>query len=217
MTRFDQIHDGLLAQFGPQLWWPADDAFEIIVGALLVQRTAWRNAESAISHLKAADLLNPHALQHADVETVEQCVKATGFFRTKAVRLQRLATFIVGQGGTESLASLSTSELRSLLLQIEGVGPETADAILLYAYDRPVVVIDEYLRRLARRLTLDEAGMTDERLREWVAGTIEHVDGLNELHALVIAHGKNCCSAIPDCPKCEIRTLCKTGQKLSDT
>jgi endonuclease-3 related protein len=212
MIRFDQVQDALLGEFGPQHWWPADDVFEIIVGALLVQRTAWRNVEAAIAHLKTAGLLDPDVLRRTGVEAIEQCIKSTGFFRTKAGRLKNLAACIVKHGGTESLASLSTPEMRSLLLQVDGVGPETADAILLYAFNRPVVVIDEYLRRLARRLTPDRATIPDNRIRAWVAGTIDDVVGLNELHALVIAHGKKSCGRVPDCPQCAIRSMCGTGR-----
>lgn len=213
MIRFDQVHDALLGEYGPQRWWPADDVFEIVVGALLVQRTGWRNVEHAIASLKSAGLLDADSLHRADVGIIEQCVRRTGFFKTKAGRLKKLAAFIVEYGGTESLGNLATRELRSLLLQIDGIGPETADAILLYAYDRPVVVVDEYLRRLASRLRPGRATIPDSRLREWVAGTIEDVAGLNELHALVIAHGKRSCGRIPACGHCAILSLCDTGQE----
>jgi endonuclease-3 related protein len=212
MIRFDQVHDALLGEYGPQCWWPAEDVFEIMVGALLVQRTAWRNVELAIARLKSAGLLDPDVLSRTDIGIIEPPVKGTGFFRTKAGRLKDLAAFVVAQGGTESFGKLSTREMRSLLLQVGGVGPETADAILLYAYDRPVVVIDEYLRRLAKRLRFDQAAIPDERLREWVAGTIADAAGLNELHALVIVHGQRSCGRIPECARSAIRRMCGTAR-----
>lgn len=216
MIRFDQVHDALLGEFGPQLWWPAEDVFEIMAGALLVQRTAWVNVETAIGRLKSAGLLDPDVLYRTKIEEIEPCIQSTGFFRTKAGRLKNLAACVVGQGGTVSLGKLPTSELRSLLLAVEGIGPETADAILLYAYDRPVVVIDEYLRRLARRLRPGRQTIPDQRLRDWVAGSIADAASLNELHALVIAHGKQSCGRIPHCGQCAIRTFCGTGRKASE-
>jgi endonuclease-3 related protein len=213
MIRFDQVHDALLVEYGPQRWWPADDVFEIMVGALLVQRTAWRNVEHAIARLKSAGLLDPDGLSRTRVGIIEPQVKGTGFSRTKACRLKDLAAFVVAQGGTESFGKLSTREMRALLLQVGGIGPETADAILLYAYNRPVVVVDEYLRRLAKRLLcFDQAAVSDQRLREWVAGTIADAAGLNELHALVIVHGQRSCGRIPECGRCAIRTMCGTAR-----
>jgi endonuclease-3 related protein len=206
----------LLGAYGPQHWWPADNAFEIIVGALLVQRTAWRNVETAIRALKMAGLLDPVRMHRARAASIERCIRGAGFFRAKAARLRQLAGVIVEHGGADSLARLATPELRSLLLELEGVGPETADAILLYAYDRPAVVVDAYLRRLATRLTAADTVVADQQLRDWVSATIEDADGMNELHALVIEHGKQCCGRKPDCPECPIQPMCATGRNASD-
>jgi endonuclease-3 related protein len=216
MIRFNEVYETLNAKPGPQHWWPADDQFEVIVGAMLVQRTTWRNVELAIQRLKDAGMLQIEVLHRERVAAIQSRIKSAGFFRIKAARLKNLAAFIVGQGGITALSKRPTSELRSLLLQIDGVGPETADAILLYAFARPVVVVDAYLRRLASRLTASDEAVPDASLREWVATTIKGVSRLNAFHALVVEHGKSQCKKRPRCAQCKINALCQTGRAALD-
>ena len=218
MIRFDEVFDALLGIHGRQLWWPADDRFEIIVGALLVQRTTWRNVEHAIGELRRRKLLNAEALHSARISTIQSCIRRAGFFRTKAARLRGVAGFVAAQGGVEGLSQDPTPVLRRRLLGVDGVGPETADAILLYAFDRPVVVVDQYLRRLAQRLTAIEAPIPDDQLREWVTSQFpDDAYRLNELHALIIAHGKQSCRKVPLCGQCVIKNLCRTADVSSET
>jgi endonuclease-3 related protein len=212
----ERLFSSLLAAHGPQGWWPAEDAFEIIAGALLVQRTAWRNAEVAVAELKRRALLDPDALAVCDASDIEPCIRSAGFFRTKAARLKRLAEFILAQGGVDGLARLPTPVLRAALLELDGIGPETADTILTYAFRRPAVVIDEYLRRLAQRLMGNDERPPDATLRDWITREVEDVGRLNELHALVVAHGKASCGRVPRCGRCRIRDLCRTGRAASD-
>lgn len=209
-----ELHDTLLAVHGPQHWWPAadDEVFEIMVGALLVQRTAWHNAAGAIEALRRRDLLTPAALTAADIATVATCIRGAGFFRSKAARLMKLARYLHRDASIDELRTQSTPGLRRTLLALDGIGPETADAILLYAFERPAAVVDEYLRRLAGRLA--NAGRTpgDGQLREWVLAEIDDVPRLNELHALVVAHGKTVCGRRPRCEDCALRRRCRTGR-----
>lgn len=216
MIRAEELYASLLAAHGPQHWWPAEDPFEIITGALLVQRTAWSNAALAVSELKRESLLEPAALADADLQVVEQTIRSAGFFRTKAGRLKQLARFVMASGGIEGLERQSTSQLRDALLRLNGIGPETADTILLYAFSRPVVVVDEYLRRLAERLCAGRTGVEDTALRRWISRGLSDSRRLNEMHALVVAHGKASCRRRPACSTCPLRALCLTGRSVSD-
>lgn len=210
-----EVYAALEAAHGTQSWWPAEGAFEIMAGALLVQRTTWRSAESAVAGLRQHRFLDPVRLRHADLALVEACIRSAGFFRSKAVRLRKLAQFVVEQGGMDGLAAKPTHELRAQLLALEGIGPETADAILLYAFDRPAVVVDAYLRRLAQRLTAAASAPRDTRLREWVEAGIGDARRLSEFHALVVEHGKRTCRPVPLCAECAINARCRTGRKAT--
>lgn len=205
-----QLYDSLYSAYGAQHWWPGQGTFEIMVGALLVQRTSWRNVEFALEELRTAGLLSAEALSVASAAQIGELIRSAGFYRTKSVRLRQLARFFVEVGGESRLACQPTSALRSLLLSLEGVGPETADSILLYAFDRPVPVIDEYLRRTVRRL--DAAGdfANDDQLRGWIVEEFTDTHRLNEFHALVVAHGKRHCRSRPVCSGCPLSTSCRT-------
>jgi endonuclease-3 related protein len=209
---FRALFDELLATHGPQRWWPADDPFEIMLGSILVQRTAWRNAEVAIAALRERALLRPAALAAIEPLTLAPLIRSAGFFRTKASRLRGLAEFVVESGGVQVLAGWPTSHLRGTLLRLDGIGPETADAILLYAFDRPVVVIDAYLRRLVGRLHPTGTAFPDDRLREAVMAEINDAASLNEFHALVVEHGKRLCATRPNCAECRLRQRCQFGR-----
>ncbi len=210
MIRCETVYGSLLEYHGPQDWWPASDAFEVIVGALLVQRTSWASVEDAIGLLRRHKLLSPEELYRAPLELIETCIRSVGFYRTKAARVRALAGFVMDEGGIAAFERVDTPALRRTLLGLEGVGPETADAILLYAFDRPAVVVDEYLRRLVKRLSA--AATRDTDLRRWVSRDLAgDVGRLNELHALVVAHGRETCSRIPSCSECVLLTACRTG------
>ena len=213
MIRPRALFDELFRHYGPQYWWPADDAFEVMIGAVLVQRTAWRNAEVAVDRLRRNGLLSPAALSASTLEEISRHIRSAGFLRSKPGRLIGLARFVVSAGGIAALGSRPTGTLRDNLLALDGVGPETADSILLYAFERAVVIVDEYLRRLASRLMAPATGFTDEELRDWILTEIGHAPQLNELHALVVAHGKQSCAKTPRCSDCLIRNLCSYGRR----
>jgi endonuclease-3 related protein len=208
-----RVYEKLLAAYGPQHWWPADSPFEVMVGAVLTQNTAWRNVERAIANLDAAQALTPSAIAHLPPAELAALIRPAGYFNVKARRLQALCRFVLEAGGEDALAQQPTVELRHALLAVHGVGAETADDILLYAFGRPVFVIDTYTRRLLRRLGL--AG-GDEGYEELRLG-IEQALGLqaqrfNELHGLIVHHAKVACGAKPRCTGCCLRRICPEGR-----
>ena len=203
-----QLFDTLLQTYGPQHWWPAQSPFEIAVGAILVQRTAWRNAELAIEALRQAQLLAPLELQKLKSGRLQRLIKPAGFAVAKAAYLKALSGFLVHNGGIDALRAWPTSKLRDTLLAVHGVGPETADALLLYLFERPVWVADAYAERIFSRLTGSccNADEQRERLAGWY--TQARVAQLQELHALLVAHGKERCRVRPRCQGCALRDGC---------
>ena len=197
-----------MRHYGPQGWWPAAHPFEVIVGALLVQQTTWTSVERAIAALDDAALLHWDALADAGVDRVEALIRPAGFYRTKARRLKGLSAFIRGAGGIDGLRALATADLRATLLEQDGVGAETADAILLYAFGRAAPVIDVYTRRLIGRLGPSVDPGSESRLRDAILAQLESVDELNEFHALVVEHGKRQCRKTPSCGDCLLNSRC---------
>jgi endonuclease III related protein len=193
--------------YGPQHWWPADSRFEIMIGAVLVQRTTWTSAAAAVERLRAAGGLACNTLALMTVRRLEPHLRGAGFFRRKAVLLIALAQLVRAHGGVRGLDRLDTPSLRSLLLSMDGIGPETADTILLYAFDRPVFVVDAYALRLIRRLgiTLPDS---PPHLQGIVAAELGDAAQLNEFHALIVEHGKRHCRAKPQCTGCCLRNRC---------
>jgi endonuclease-3 related protein len=218
--RIRSLHDMLLAHFGPQHWWPGRNAFEVMTGAILVQRTRWEHAAQALSHLDRAGVLIPDRLVTCSVRRLEAMIRPAGFYRQKARRLRGASTWWIEQGGRTGLARQPTARLRQALLALEGIGPETADCILLYVFQRPVFVADAYARRLFRRLGwLDRA---DSGRYETVAAAVnsavtERPGFFNELHALIVAHGKAICARTPRCPECPLRRHCPRGKAVKES
>jgi endonuclease-3 related protein len=203
------VYRRLLAAHGRQHWWPGGSRFEIMVGAVLTQNTAWRNVEQAIANLKKAAALSPQAIVQVSPRRLARWLKPSGYFNIKARRLRALSRWLIGQGGIRSLARLSTDELRRALLAVPGIGPETADDILLYAFERPVFVIDAYTRRIFHRLGLIRADEDYEVLRHLFEEALgPDVQRYNEYHALIVLHGKDVCKKRPRCECCCLRAAC---------
>ncbi|MGR8919076.1 MAG: endonuclease [Gammaproteobacteria bacterium] len=206
----EHVYDTLLAAYGPQHWWPADHAFEVVVGALLIQRTAWRNAELALARLRDAGLLDPAALAAAAPAALVELVRPAGFFRQKAVRLAAVAAWFEQVGGVDGAARLEDAALRRALLALPGIGEETADAISLYAFGRPQFVVDAYLRRLLDRLGLIDGGESYGALKAAIETALPPSPSLfNEYHALVVEHGKRHCASRPRCESCVLAPRCR--------
>jgi len=207
--RLRAVYRRLLARHGPQHWWPARTPFEVLVGAVLTQNTAWRNVERAIANLDAAGALAPEPLLALPPERLAELLRPSGYFNVKAGRLRAVVTWYRDAGGHPRLRRRTTHALRDALLALHGVGPETADDILLYAFARPVFVIDAYTRRLLARLGLASGDEPYETLR----AAFEHALGadvplFNEYHALIVAHAKHHCRPRPRCGGCPLRALC---------
>jgi endonuclease-3 related protein len=209
----------LRGAYGPQNWWPADDPFEVVVGAILTQRTAWRNVERAIEGLRECGLLSVEAIGGAPVERVADSIRAAGFYNVKAKKLKAFAACLIERygGDLSRLFSLRTDELRTELLRLFGIGEETADAILVYAAERTGFVIDAYARRLLARLGWIDGGERYQDLRDlFLSALPSDVGLLGEFHALIVRHGKTHCRSSPLCEGCPIRLACATESVVGE-
>jgi len=193
----------LRARFGPQQWWPARTRLEVILGAILTQNTTWHNATLALRNLRKSGLLSWQALRRACLSGLEACVRPSGFYRQKARTIRDFVDWLSREhaGSLDRLFSLSTDELRRRLLDLRGLGPETADAIILYAVERPVFVADAYTRRvLARHGFVSEAADYHQTQEFLHAHLPPDASLFNEFHALLVAVGKTHCK--PRSPRC---------------
>jgi endonuclease-3 related protein len=204
-----EIYARLLAHFGPQHWWPGETPFEVMVGAVLTQNTSWQNVEKAIANLKEAGLLSPAALAALPSEVLAEQIRPAGYHNLKAGRLKNLLALITAQGGAEALLAQPTAELRELLLAVKGIGPETADSIVLYAAGRPVFVVDAYTHRICSRHGLIAADCDYFQLQElFMDNLAENAALFNEYHALLVRLGKDFCKkSKPRCEACPLTDL----------
>ncbi|MCG5548546.1 endonuclease III domain-containing protein [Halorhodospira halochloris] len=199
----------LVDNHGQQDWWPAESFFEILVGAVLTQNTAWSNVEKAIANLRQAQLLDPEKIIAVSDDLLTAAIKPSGYFNIKAQRLRNLCQAYLQAGGYSGMAKQTTDDLRSQLLQINGVGRETADDILLYAFARPVFVVDAYTRRILSRLDWISGEEHYESLRRAVEFAIGPDRGFfNELHAQIVMLGKDTCRPKPRCTQCPLISSC---------
>ncbi|MEN6369063.1 MAG: hypothetical protein ABFD77_05105 [Thermotogota bacterium] len=201
----------LLRAYGPQGWWPADDPWEVCVGAILTQRVAWRNAAAALSGLRRVGLLSPAALNRAPVEAVAEAIRPALFYNAKATKLKALARALLETWGGDPTAMRDEppDAVRAALLAVHGIGSETADAILLYVAKRPAFVADRYALRLFDRLGWVPPGATYESVRAAVmAAWSADADAYGELHALIVCHGKERCGPRPTCSGCPLSSVC---------
>ena len=205
-----QIYDALIERYGPQGWWPADSTAETIVGTILVQNTAWKNVERAIANLKAENLLDFRALHDVDHATLAKIVQPAGTPTVKARRLQAFAAWLGGRHGfaLNSMSSTPKDALRRELLAIKGIGPETADCIVLYAAQQPAFVVDAYTRRILTRHLLAKSDWSYDQLKDlFEANLPRDVRLFNEFHALLVEVGKRHCRKAPVCAGCPLEHL----------
>jgi endonuclease-3 related protein len=213
-NRLLDLFHRLRGAYGPQDWWPADGPLEVVVGAILTQRTAWRNVERAMEGLRECDLLSVEAIGGAPVERVADSIRPAGFYNVKAKKLKTFVACLIERhnGDLSRLFSLATDDLREELLGLFGIGEETADAILVYAAGRTGFVIDAYARRLLARLGWIDGGERYRDLRDlFLSALPSDVDLLGEFHALIVRHGKTHCRSSPICDGCPIRSACAAG------
>ena len=211
-----EIYHRLLSCYGPQHWWPADDAFEVIVGAILTQSAAWTNVEKAISNLKAAGALTAAALLAIPCDRLAALIRPCGYYNAKAGKIKAFVERLESRygGDLERLFTLDTAELRQELLTVHGIGDETADSIILYAARKPVFVIDAYTRRILRRLALAPSGDSYGAFQALFTENLPQDEGLyGEYHALLVRHGKEVCRKAPRCSACCLRELCPSFRK----
>ncbi len=195
------VYESLTTAFGPQNWWPAEGPEEMIIGALLTQNTTWNNVEKALTNLRLKNLLSFSAILDTPLTEIESLIKPSGYFRQKSRRLKNLAKTIVNTGGLQTLETIATAKLREWLLDLHGVGPETADSILLYAFERPIFVIDTYTLRISKRHKwLPENAGYIEAQKMFTQELPAEVSLFNDFHALFVQIGKNFCR--PNQQKC---------------
>ncbi|MEJ2031914.1 MAG: endonuclease III domain-containing protein [Deltaproteobacteria bacterium] len=202
------LYEALLAHFGPQHWWPGDSPFEVMVGAVLTQNTNWQNVDSALVNLKEEGLLSLAALEALPLEALAEKIRPSGYYRLKAGRLKNLLAFIRAEyeGDLDLFFSDRLPEVREKLLAVKGIGPETADSILLYAAEKPVFVVDAYTHRILSRhgLIFEDAGYHE--IQELFTTRLpEDVSLYNEYHALLVRLGKELCKkGKPLCERCPL-------------
>ena len=216
-VRLQEVYQRLFSAFGPQHWWPGESPFEVMVGAVLVQNTAWKNVEKAIDNLRQADLLEPRPLYQLPVERLEELIRPAGYFRLKARRLRHLLVFLVEQYGASVEAMFQTDRhtLREQLLLVHGIGPETADSILLYAAAQPVFVVDTYTHRMMARHGWIEFEADYHSIQEHFNCNLEEdVELYNEFHALIVRLGHLHCRKTPKCENCPLAELLPNGRPL---
>ncbi|UCE27995.1 MAG: endonuclease III domain-containing protein [Candidatus Coatesbacteria bacterium] len=211
--RLTEIYRRLEAAFGDPGWWPGESPFEIAVGAVLTQNTSWRNVEKAIGRLKDAELLSPEALRNVTAEELAGYIVSAGYYNVKARRLKSLMEFLWAEcgGRVEALADMPVAEARGKLLSVNGVGPETADSILLYAAGIPTFAVDAYTHRILGRhgLAQEEAGY-DEVKAVFEDNLEPDTVMFNKFHALLVKCGHLYCKPKPKCEGCPLEGLLPT-------
>jgi len=206
--QLERYYRRLLKAYGPQHWWPADSRFEVMIGAILTQNTAWRNVERAVANLKREGLMTPGALDRVSLSRLAEMIRPSGYFRVKAGRVKAFVRFMIQRyaGDIERMMSEPVASLRSKLLSVKGIGPETADSILLYAGDVPVFVIDAYTRRVLSRHRLTSSKVSYDQLQRFFMDHLpSRADLYNEYHALLVKVGKEHCKPTPACQGCPLK------------
>ena len=205
-----EVYQLLFDRFGPQHWWPGETQFEIIAGAILTQNTNWANVKKAIANLKSAHLLTPEKLYHLDLSQLAELIRPAGYYNIKAKRLKNFVNWLFSNydGQLINLEGLDTNQLRAELLAIKGIGPETADSILLYVFNREIFVIDAYTARIACRHGLIQPDADYEQLRElFQSNLLQDSQLFNEYHALLVRLGKEFCRPKAKCSACPLEKL----------
>jgi endonuclease-3 related protein len=210
----EAVYERLLNCYGPQFWWPAESAFEVMIGAILTQNTAWNNVERALENLKRLGTLSTQAIMQCPKPRLAEALRPSGYYNVKADRLRSFCAWFLSKGELTALQRYPTTMLRRELLNIRGIGPETADDILLYAFERPVFVIDAYTRRLFARLGLIQGSEPYAQLRAQFESALNGQTPLyNEYHALIVRHGKDICRRKPRCALCTLAGSCAAGRE----
>ncbi|MEM7317139.1 MAG: endonuclease III domain-containing protein [Planctomycetota bacterium] len=207
MSVLYDAYDRLLKAFGHQHWWPGDSAFEIAVGAILTQNTNWKNVEKALENLRESDALSVSAIDNLAQEELEELIRPAGYFRLKTKRLKNFVSLIMNEfdGDFDLFLGLDKESLREKLLGVNGIGPETADSIVLYAAEKPIFVIDAYTSRVLKRHGWIDYDADYFAMQEYFHSSLEtNVELFNEYHALIVQVGKQFCGKKPKCDECPL-------------
>ena len=206
--RIKNIYKLLYKEYGPQGWWPGDSQLECILGAILTQNTSWQNVEKAIGNLKKLGLLSIEKLTLLTTNELAQLIRSSGYFNQKAIKIKNFITFLYEnyQGNLETMFQEEISELRDKLLQIKGIGPETADCIILYGGNKPIFVIDTYTYRILSRHGLVPEQTRYGEMQELIMDSLtQDAQIFNEYHALIVKTGKeHCRKQNPICAGCPL-------------
>lgn len=212
-----EVYRRLYAAYGPQGWWPADSAFEVVVGAILTQATAWVNVEKALAAMRDAGVWSLEAIVAMPLPELAAIIRSSGYYNAKARKLHAFAAHALGRGGLEALLAQDTAALRAELLSIHGIGEETADDIMVYAAGKPSFVIDSYTRRIVDRMGLAPVGRNPGygAYQDLFHRNLPADAGLfNEFHALLDHHAKVTCRKTgPRCGGCALAGLCPTANR----
>jgi endonuclease III related protein len=202
-----ELFEMLLAHFGPQGWWPGETPFEVAVGAILTQNTNWNNVARVLANLKARGLLEPQALRDLPLEELAARLRPAGYYNIKAGRLRNFLDLLFTgyQGSLELMAAADPEQLREALLRVKGIGPETADSIMLYALDQPTFVVDAYtFRILSRHVLIPEACTYEELRSRFLSDLPAEIPLYQEYHAFFVQLGKEFCRPKPRCEVCPL-------------
>lgn len=214
-----EIYGILFEKFGEQHWWPAETEFEVIVGAILTQASAWKNVEIAIERLKSEKILNPAGIKNVEQNRLKKLIRSAGYYNAKSRKLKEFVNFLYEHynGDLNLLLKQPKDKLRKELLSIWGIGYETADSIILYAAHKPSFVVDAYTRRIFSRFGIINDGISYENLKKFFEDNLpENLKIYNELHALIVDLGKNYCMTKPLCRECPLAYTCKFNRVRDD-
>src|ERR1700690_236848 len=211
-----EYYNQLSAALGPQHWWPAQTQFEIVVGAILTQNTSWTNVEQAISKLRSARMLFPRAMLKVPTPRLAQLIRSSGYFRQKTKKLKAFCKFLFAEfgGSLERMFETPTASLREKLMGVFGIGPETADSVLLYVGKHPVFVVDTYAKRILQRHGWAGDKTSYDEVQRMVTADFPYAAAdYNELHALFVQVGKNWCRGrVALCSACPLERFLKEGR-----
>ncbi|MFH1285127.1 MAG: endonuclease [Candidatus Micrarchaeota archaeon] len=203
------LYSALKKRYSVGSWWPAETPFEVVIGAVLTQQASWKNVEKAIANLKRAKLITARAISRAPLSKLEKCVRSTGFYKQKARRLKGIAKALA----RANLSKMELKEARAFLFSLHGVGPETADSILLYAYNKPIFPIDAYTKRVCKRAKIAHT-LNYEKLRAFFERELPRsADIYKETHGMLVELAKEFCRVKPRCRECALKRMCKRASE----
>jgi endonuclease-3 related protein len=204
------IYENLYRAYGSRHWWPGETSFEVMVGAILTQNTSWRNVEKAIQKLKGKGILHPEGIHRLGKKELAPLIRSSGYYRIKADRLKAFIDFLYEEfdGNLKKMRKRKLEEVRERLLGVKGIGPETADSILLYGLKKSIFVVDAYTKRILSRHGIISEKASYEEVQKLFMDHLPHDEKLfNEYHALLVHLGKMVCQTIPRCDSCPLSKL----------